>query len=387
MPSTLKPLRTLYVGNTRLSDSDYRVCYGRDSKVARVVYGLPEHPDGVASVEFVPMSFGEGVALSDFFRFLRLTVHLRRHRKDYDLVHFFTTKLQLLGPICAYLAGVPSVRTVNGFGRTFNRHGLRYRLLRPIYMGLTRVAIRLSEATFLQNRGDLRWLAEKLPGARGKLHWVGSGVDCEQVADKDFTTAPLQVLMVARLMPDKGIRTFLSAAAKLRSDRYRFTLVGPPSGRGGSILREVQRAHDEGSITYLGELSSIHLSAVYRSHHVFVLPSSYGEGMPRVMLEAGHALMCPVASDIPAHRDLIVAGRGFMLADPSDSCELVQHLEHLANDRQDLETNARNFQHHVVNNFAIDRYVSRLDELLVKIVRGDANSDTTGVAGQSRQAA
>lgn len=364
----------LNVANKRLPDHDYRIRYRMLSRFAKVIYALPGCPQSLTSHEFVPMEFREGITLHDARCFVRLFRHLTKHRKKYDVVHFFSTKLQLFGPICAALAGVPCVNTITGFGRTYNRDELRYRLLRPLYFVLMRISLGLSKAAFFQNHGDMQWLAHKLPSLSHKMHWVGSGVGAEIIQEKDFHQLPLVVLMVGRLMKDKGISTFLEAAERLHGGPFRFLLAGPPSVGQDSLYHQVFQAHEQGTIEYVGELEQDELRKLYRRSHVFAFPSR-GEGMPRVMLEAGHALLCPFASDIPAHRDLIRANGGILLAPNQEAESLISHLQRLESNRGELESNARAYQRHIVKNYNMEAYAKRMDDLLWRFIASPVVSD------------
>jgi glycosyltransferase involved in cell wall biosynthesis len=80
------------------------------------------------------------------------------------------------------------------------------------------------------------------------------------------------------------------------------------------------------------------------------------------MLEAGFALMCPIGYDISANRDLIAEGRGF-LAPLGDFDAAVSILRTLAEDRKALRANAINYQKHVLENYSMEVFCQRLDEI------------------------
>ena len=360
-----KQLHVLNLANKQLPDHDYRVQYRSLSQLARLTYGLPDKPDSLDADEFVKLGFREGLGIADLMHFWGLGKHLVKNRK-YDLVHCFSTKLQLLGPLVAKIAGVSSVSTITGFGRTFNRDELRYRLLRPFYMALLRRSVASAKAVFFQNHGDLQWLERQLPKQAHKMHWIGSGVEAEVITGKNFEVSRLVVLMVARLMHDKGIQEYLEAASRLAGDQYRFLLVGPPSVGQESLYRQVQLAHERGVVEYLGEMNQQELCEQYRRSHIFAFPS-HGEGMPRVMLEAGHGLLCPVASDIPAHRDLIKPGAGFLIERKQDFESLVARLRDLQADRTLLKQNACAYQQHILTNYTMTAYAKRMDGFLQQL--------------------
>jgi glycosyltransferase involved in cell wall biosynthesis len=366
--------KVLCVVNKQLPDNDYRINFRRHSRQVEIAFGLPGRPRCLAQHEYVSLGFSEGFGLRDITCFGALLLHLWKNRRNYALVHFFSTKLQLFGPLVAALAGVPSISTITGFGRTFNRNELRYRLLRPVYLGLARLSLNFSKAWYFQNRGDMQYLARRFPSLSSKMHWVGSGVDADAVNRKDFQQSPLIVLMVARLMPDKGVEIFLKVARRLSGGAFKFVLAGPPSVGQNALYRKVVQAHNEQLIEYVGELSTSELQDWYQRSHIFAFPSR-GEGMPRVMLEAGYGLLCPVASDIPAHRDLIDVGRGFLLKTGCEAESLAGHLDRLNKDRTELKHNAQSYQLYIASNYSIDAYACRMDKYLDQLVNSSSTTE------------
>ena len=162
-------------------------------------------------------------------------------------------------------------------------------------------------------------------------------------------------------MPDKGVDDFLRTAEKLQGQGFEFVLAGPRSLGFDDLFEKVKEFHTLGIIRYPGELNSDEMLTEFDQAHVFFLPS-YGEGMPRVMLEAGFAQTCPIGYDISANRDLITEGRGF-LAPRGDFDAAVSILRNLAEDRNALRTNAINYQKHILQNYSMDVFCQRLDEV------------------------
>jgi glycosyltransferase involved in cell wall biosynthesis len=358
-------VRLLYVVNKQLPEGDYRLVYGQQSQLCNVIYALPGKPSTLPVDHFVAVNFGEGLQPAYLAELVRLYAYLRRHRSDINLAHLYSTNLILLGPLAARLAGVPSMITLTGFGRTFTSPQRRYQLLRPIYWVLLRVAIGLSRATLFQNHADMQGLAGRFPRLTGRFFYAGSAVSTPVVQDKAFTSEPLRVLLVARLMPDKGIEDFLHIAEVFDHQRVEFILVGPPSLGFEALSARVQDYHRLGIITYLGELDTRATYEQMADAHVFLFPS-YGEGMARVMLEAGFALTCPVAYDIPANQDLITDGRGFLL--PVGACkEAAAVIRRLAEDRVLVEAHARRYQTHVTANFSMEVFAKRIDDVMAAI--------------------
>lgn len=362
-----RKLYVLYVVNKRIPATDYRLLYSQQSKAVSVVYGLPGKPEQLEQERYVHMGFGEGLRLAFAVEFFRLLWFLLLERRHLDFVHFFSTNLILFGPLLAKAAGVPCLITVTGFGRVFSSTRWVYQCLRPFYLTLLWIAIRISHRVLFQNRGDLASATQRFPNYAHKLMYIGSAIEMPIVRHKHFTDSFLRVILVARLMPDKGIDEFLEVAHALHQQGFEFILIGPPSGGFDNLLQRVQQAHAEQIIDYKGELDVGSLREEYSRAHILFFPS-HAEGMARVMLEAGFANLCPVAYNIPANQDLVREGGGFLVA-IRDAGAAAKILLQLNMDRLALANNARAYQAHILNRYNIDGYTERLDTIMMNLAR------------------
>jgi glycosyltransferase involved in cell wall biosynthesis len=172
----------------------------------------------------------------------------------------------------------------------------------------------------------------------------------------------LRVLLVARLIPVKGINDFLSVATSLWKESFEFVIVGPSSAGYKELLSKVQDHHRRQIIDYKGELSPSATFDQFSKAHVLYFPS-FGEGMARVMLECGYSRTCPIAYDIPSNRDLVDTGRGF-LVHMGATHEVLNLLKNLNNNRKLLENNAVAYQNYVLRHFNINAYSHRMDQII-----------------------
>lgn len=356
-------IRVLYVINIKLPSSDYRISYGKGSKIVKIIYGMPGITEGLPKSDYVYMGFREGWRYSYLLDFIRLYYYLITHRHELDLVHFYTTNLILFGPIIAHFARVKSVVTLTGFGRVFTNDKLINKLLRPIYKFFLGNSIHLSQLYLFQNHADLKLLSSKYPKHKNKFVFIGSSVDFPQVAQKDFNGLPLKVISVARLMPDKGIYDFIKVAEELNNHMWEFKLIGPASNGFNDLYQKVIDCNDRGIISYMGECSIDEIKIELEQSHIFLFLSNYGEGLSRTMLEAGFSFLCPIAYDIPANRDLITKGQGFILP-IGDVKNVISTLNRLSGDRKALLENAQLFKNFIVKNYNIKTYTERLDNLM-----------------------
>lgn len=371
-PSRGCPRTILYVANKRLPPSDYRIQFGRDNPDYRIIYALPERSDGLAPENFVSIGFREGVEASDLVHFAQLYRYLIQNRHIIELVHFYSTKLVLFGPLLAAAARVPSMITITGLGRAFDSDARHWIPVRRLYMWLLARAIRRSRRVLFQNQAQLREFVSRFPRESLRFEFIGSTVDMPVVARDSYESPRLNVLLVSRIMPTKGIEDFLRVAENLRNEHMTFVLVGPPSIGFKSLQQRVERCAAAGFVDYRGELGAAATRAAYESAHVFFFPSA-GEGMARVMLECGFAGLCPVAYDIPANRDLIAPGRGYLVR-TGDREGVVAILRELEANRALLHAQALAYQQFIADAYSMPRFMQRMNRIMLEALAPSMNS-------------
>jgi glycosyltransferase involved in cell wall biosynthesis len=163
---------------------------------------------------------------------------------------------------------------------------------------------------------------------------VSSGIDTARFAAQHARdeTSP-SVLMVGRLIWQKGVREYLEVAALVRDKhpRARFRLAGEwdathPDAVPAAVVHEaVQR----GLIEFLGFVTKIEAELARAS--VVVLPS-YREGTPRVILEASASGAAVVAFDVPGCREAVVHGETGFLVPFRDAGALADAVSRLLGD-------------------------------------------------------
>jgi colanic acid/amylovoran biosynthesis glycosyltransferase len=144
--------------------------------------------------------------------------------------------------------------------------------------------------------------------------------------------APLTLIVVARLVPQKGHAVLLEALARLRAGGRDVRLVvvgdGPTSA---DLHAAVARLGLEGAITWRGVLDEAGVAAALDRADAFVLPS-FAEGLPIALMEAmGRGLPC-VATSVHGVPELARDGATALLVAPADADALAAAIARLADD-------------------------------------------------------
>ena len=261
----------------------------------------------------------------------------RLYRKERpSLVHNVALKPILYGGVAARLAGVRHVVSwVMGLGFVPASPSLKARLLRPLVLGGLRFVLRGRASVVLVQNPDDRAVIERLGVASDRIAMVrGNGVDLERFAPAPEPDGPVRVSLVARLIREKGIDEFVAAARAIRRQRddVTFMLVGDPDDGNPSAVPVAQlRAwQDEGVVEWRGFTDDV--PAVWAASHVAALPSFYGEGVPKSLIEAAACGRPIVTTDMPGCREIGRDGENALLVPPRDAGALAAAISRLADD-------------------------------------------------------
>jgi glycosyltransferase involved in cell wall biosynthesis len=283
----------------------------------------------------IPMSRRGLNPLQEIRTFLSL-LRLYRYVRP-DLVHLLTIKAIIYGGIAARFAGVPSVVIAfTGLGQIFSGRGLHWSALRFSVRLLLKIAAgHPNSSVIVQNPDDdLRLTTLGIVPIGESVLIRGSGIDVGSFKPLPLSTGAPLVILASRMIWEKGILEFVEAARFLRGNgsKARFALVGNTHPSNPRAVPGAQlKAWDlEGVVEYWGRRED--MSNVLQESHIVCLPSKYGEGVPRILIEAAAAGRPLVATDIPGCREVVRDGITGLLVPCGDVNALARAIAHLAGD-------------------------------------------------------
>jgi glycosyltransferase involved in cell wall biosynthesis len=291
------------------------IVVGRDSgRVAAI------HAEGFDFVA-LPISRKGLNPLAELRTILFLARLYRRLRPR--LIHHSTVKPVVYGSIAARLApDAAVVNTVSGLGYPFFSRDRVARALRPLLRVLYRVALaRPRTRTIFQNPQDLRdFVRMGLLREDAAVLVRGSGVNCSVFHVTPESDGQPLVMLAARMLWNKGVKEFVQAVRLMRDAgvRARFALVGgPDAGNPCAIpVAQLEQWAREGDVEWWGHRRD--MPRVLSQASVVVLPSTYGEGLPKVLLEAAASGRPIVATDVRGCREIVRDGVNGLLVPPGD---------------------------------------------------------------------
>nr|WP_297458419.1 glycosyltransferase family 4 protein [uncultured Halomonas sp.] len=287
------------------------------------------------------VTFGRGgfSPRTDIQAYQRLKEIYRTYRPA--LVHHFHAKPVILGTVTARrILGddVTIVNSITGLGHAFVSGGWIAYLAGAGY----RLSLPKSDMTIFQNRDD-----QSLFICRGWVRSdyqrliVGSGVDIKKFSlqVREHERSPPVIIMLGRLLKQKGILEFIEVAKRVRKDwpTARFIWAG-----------EVDSVHPDAvtkkwimsqiDIEYVGRLSDI--LPLLNSADILLFPS-YREGVPRAVMEAAATGLPTVGFDVPGVREAVRDGETGYLVPKCDVDAMTESVVSLLENVKLLERMGR----------------------------------------------
>ncbi len=254
------------------------------------------------------------------------------------LVHHVAVKPALIGSLAAFLAGVDNVvNAITGLGYVFTSTSSRARFLRPIVrLGFRFLLRRANSQIIVQNPDDGEVLVRECGIDAAHIRLIrGSGVDLERFqATPEPASPPIRATLASRMIWDKGIGDLVEAARKLKDMSAPVTVIlaGKPDPDNPASIPESQLKawHEEGIVEWRGFVAD--MPKLWAESHIAVLPSFYGEGVPKCLIEAAACGRPIVAADGPGLREIVRDGDNGILVPAHDPSALAHAIARLAGD-------------------------------------------------------
>lgn len=266
---------------------------------------------------------------ADLWLLLNLKSLMRRIKPDY--LFFYTAKPVIYGSLAAYCYRRGMVFSlISGLGYVFSNQSGKTAFLKKLIVLLYRAALKRNKLVFFQNPDDSSVFKDlNIVKAEQVIQVNGSGVDT-----KYFSVAPLPgekatFLLIARMVREKGFVEYAEAARiiKRKYPQARFMIIAWSLEDTPSSLKpeELEAWQEEGIIEVYGETEDVR-PFIARAD-IYVLPSYYGEGTPRTVLEAMAMGRPVITTDAPGCRETVIDGANGFLVPVKDSEALAGAME------------------------------------------------------------
>lgn len=286
-------------------------------------------------IRTVPLKFMKRSSINilrEICLFIELLVIIKLEKPQ--IIHNVSLKLVIYSSFCSKIIGKGFlVNALGGLGIIFTNNNLSTKLLRFIILRFLRVVLNFTNSSIIvQNQFDFAYINRNAKVNKEKIKLIcGAGVDLEKFsADNQSSDKPI-VMLASRLIREKGIFEFVEASNILRVRGYdfRFVIVGKPDLGAKSFVPEhqIKLWVQYGLVEWWGYFMD--MSKIIPQASIVCLPSYYGEGLPKILIEAMACYKPVITTSIPGCSSVVRDGVNGILISPKNPKELANSIENL----------------------------------------------------------
>lgn len=270
-------------------------------------------------------------------------------KNNYDIIHAHAFLPGISARIAAVIKGKPTVFTVHGTSLNSKLNNFLSRALEKFILTQIRYDIQISVSKDFLN----------LKNINQEVIYIPNGVNPEkfdkirQSKNKVFT-----MIFVGRLHPQKNIIKLLETLNIIRTELdFQLFIVGNGPQK-SQILNTIKKLGLRKIVKMFDEVHGKDLIKMYKSSHLFVLPSLY-EGQPITLLESWAARVPVIASKTGDCQYLIKNGEnGYLIKNPNNIADIASTVKKAisSNNLDELGQNGYNL---VLKSFSWDKSATK----------------------------
>ncbi|MBY7818075.1 glycosyltransferase family 4 protein [Vibrio fluvialis] len=272
-----------------------------------------------------------------------------------DLIHSITIKPNIYaGLLNRLFLYKPIIYSITGLGAVFSSSAYKFILLKRLITLLYKM-ISTPQSHFVFENSEDSELFKSLGILKYNNGTVikGAGIDLNRFKPSSPPNNG-SILFAARLLQDKGLGCLVEAQKLLKQRGCDFSLnvAGIIDNDVSSAipLSQIEAWAKNGDINWLGNVKD--MPNLISQNDVVCLPTTYGEGVPRILIEAASCQRPIIATDVPGCREIISHGVNGYLVVPKDAVMLAHFLQDLLEDKNKLITFGANGRKKVEQEFS-----------------------------------
>lgn len=356
-----------YFWSHRLSLATSAINSGFDvtllTKLNQLKKSIEEKGINVLDINFTRSS---NTPFTDILNIIRL---IRIYKKEKpDIIHNVSLKTILISSVSSlFISNTAIINAFTGLGYLFSSNKMKAKMIRLFVRSALKFILNKSNNwSVFQNPDDLNLLKElKIIDPNRSLIICGSGVDTNKFSYKrDTNTIPV-VMLASRMLWDKGIGEFVEAAkiARINNIKAKFLLVGGIDKANPMAIShsKLEKWNSEGCIVWKGQCNN--MPEVLSLASIVCLPSFYGEGLPKVLLEAAAIGRPLIATDAPGCREIVQNGENGFLVTVRDISSLYDAIITLIADKNLRDKMGKKSRLLVESHFSTDTVNSKMIQL------------------------
>ncbi len=255
-----------------------------------------------------------------------------------DLIHSVTIKPNLYATIlCKYLK-IPLVSTYAGLGTLGVSQNLKYRIARKVIFAILKKSSRSQcNYSFFENEEDLNLLCNEgvIPYSRSERVF-GAGINLEYFSFSSYDAGKQQltVLFASRLLKNKGLSLLFESVKELQNKGVNIVLriagIFDSDSPFAYTVEEIEAMASYPYVEWLGKRDDI--KELIADCDVVCLPTTYGEGVPRILIEACAVGRPVITTPLGGCKDICINDFNGFLVEPNSQKSISEALYKVSRD-------------------------------------------------------
>lgn len=238
--------------------------------------------------------------------------------ENYKIIHLVSSKVILSFMVSLFFSLKNEKKIIIifhfiGLGRSLGQEGFLGKLLRLTFSILAKNIEdkNLEFRIIYLNKNDKKILENIFSKKVYSFHKIrGAGVDLKtfKFINRKIQI-PLDLLFLGRLIPEKGVSFFIDICndlKKIHKINFRARIVGSfeDANYRQKVFSDIEDYNLDEDVEIIGEVENP--QRFYELSDLFIFPSTYGEGIPTVIIEALATGLPTLSSDIPGCKEIFL---------------------------------------------------------------------------------
>lgn len=324
-------------------------------------------------IHHIPYIIGSKFSIWDDVKLCATLFQLYKRINPIFILHY-TIKPNIYGSIAAKLNKIKSMAVVPGTGSVFQKQGVVSMIVEKLY----RFAFKFPEKVWVLNNDDLKAFLDRKIIDSNKIEILyGEGVNSSYfyTTERYKRNEKFVFLYMGRMLREKGVEYLAKASDLLRSkgiNSFEVHLLGLVDGLSKDVISEdeILQWENLGLVRYLGSVPDVRNNI--ENSDCVILPSFYGEGIPRSLMEACSMKRPILTTDNVGCRDILEDGINGVICKSRDVEDLSKKMLYIMQlSEQELITMGENGREIVLAKFDEEVVVQRYVDEFKRIFHAD----------------
>ena len=332
----------------------------RNNFLTKVICGPPYVEKDINKYNIVKLSFSRSkiLTLHDFISFIRLTLILTISKKS--IIHCITIKpIFWIGIINTFLRlDHILLFSFSGFGLLYDKEKfskfkffLISKFLKLLFLGKNH------PFSIFQNNYDMQNVCNIVSSVKKNSILIkGSGTNIKKFNYVKFPSNPM-FLFASRLLKSKGVLEFINLAKlfnekkDIKYKNLKFVIAGNYDfeNRDSISRKELNEINKLNNIEYIGYEKNV--EKLIKKCRAVILPSSYGEGVPKIVLDAGACGRPVIIYENYWNEKVVINKKTGLVVRKHSLTELYNATSFLAKNEVRSREMGLNARRHIIKNF------------------------------------